>query len=136
MNPHAVDALQSPAAAVEAADPFAPVDAVKEPVGDDQQHGDGQQPRDRLQAQPAVAQRGNQGLGHEVGDSCGQQADRAADQYGAAQAPARPRERRGDGGEDEHRLEALVEHDHAGIGDHRGRAHLGVAQRGGHGLQV
>jgi hypothetical protein len=83
MNPHAVDALQSPAAAVEAADPFAPVDAVKEPVGDDQQHGDGQQPRDRLQAQAAVAQRLQQGLGQHIGDRRGQQPEQPTHQHRA-----------------------------------------------------
>ena len=117
-------------AAVEAPDPLAPVHAVEEPVHDQQQHRDRDQPDDRLELLAVLLERAQQRLGEDPGEHRDEEAEPGADQHRPAHPAPHAHERGRDGGEDEHRLEPLAEHDDRRVGDD-GRLVGGVPERRG-----
>ena len=101
------DLLERLAAAVEARDPLAPVDAVEEPVGDHEQHRDRDDPGDRLQPQPAGAELVDQQLDDQPRERGRADAGDATEQHRPPQVLARADEARGDRGQDQDGLQAL-----------------------------
>ena len=102
---------------------------MEEPVHDQQQHRDGDQPDHRLELLPVPLERLQQRLGQHERDRGRDQSEHGAEQHRAAQAPAHADERGGDRGEDQDRLEALAEDDDRGVGHDR-RLVGRVAERG------
>lgn len=111
-------------------DPAAPIDLVKEPVHDDEQHENGQQAGGGLEIErgDAVAEAGEDADGDEPGDGGGDEAEAYARHDGAAVALVLADHTGHDGGEDEHTLEALAEDEDRDI-EHGGVA--AGALRGG-----
>ena len=77
---------------------------------------------------PERGQRLDQRAGDDPGDDRGEQAEQRAEHHRPPQAAAHADERGGDGGEDQHRLEALAEDEDRRVGHHGGAARA-VAQR-------
>ena len=100
-------------------DPLGPVDAVEEPVEDEQQHRDRDQADDRLELLAVLRERLEDELGDEPEEHARRQREQRSAQDRAAQSAARADHARGDRGDDQDRLEALAEDDHRGVGDHR-----------------
>ena len=123
------DLLQPLALAVEPPDPLAPVDAVEEPVRHEQQHGDRHEAHHRLELLAELVEGLQQRLGEQPREPRRDEAQHRADEDGPPQAALRAHEGGGDGGEDEHRLQALAEHEDGRVGDDR-RLVRAVAQRG------
>ena len=85
-NPPPAPGQQPPATAVVVSDPARPVDAVKEPVHDQQQHDDRQQTGGRLDIEAGTAERADDPHGTEPGDDRGGNADPDAEPDRAALA--------------------------------------------------
>jgi len=61
---------------------------VEEPVGDQQQHGDRNQARDRLEPLAGAGERVDQGAGDDPGEDRGEQTEQRAEQDRTPQPPA------------------------------------------------
>jgi hypothetical protein len=121
-------------AAVMAADPVRPVDAVDEPVEDHQEDHDRDESRDRLELGPERGGGIEHSLHDEPGDDGGAERERGAERHRAPLLLVRAQEAGRHRGEDQDRLEPLPEDDHPAVEDRGAVAHRLLSRVGGAGV--